>query len=186
MGAVILSAPERSKIAASFLAAARRVCPPGFPAMPPILAAQAILESNYGLQQAAPNNYLGIKARPGEAANKADTTEFLRGKYVKVRAGFRRFRDMDECFTAYVDLITKRLPTVYRAANAAKLDPVAYAKGLQGVYATDPNYAAKVIRVAREHGFIAADGKPARAGLASPLVLLAVAIGGVALLARKA
>ncbi|MNY06812.1 flagellar rod assembly protein/muramidase FlgJ [compost metagenome] len=68
-----------------------------------------------------------------------------------MRDGFARFASFDEAFTAYAKVIHNGM---HPRAVAAKSDPIAFARALQGSYATDPKYASKLISIMRNQDLI--------------------------------
>lgn len=124
---------------------------------PLALIAQAALETGWGRHLMADEsgekswNLFGIKARKGQPAVEADTQEFRNGRMQAERAAFRWFESLEEAFDGYASLIG-RSPR-YRQAVAEGQDPERYAKELQRAgYATDPDYASKIINILRRPG----------------------------------
>jgi flagellum-specific peptidoglycan hydrolase FlgJ len=133
------------------------------PALTPVTVAQFLLESNWGRAgMGDANNYFGIKARPGEAFVLKDTTEVIGGKRLPVKAKFRRYASMTECFADHARLICERRRAdgrpIYQAALAHPNDPVAFAHALTGVYATDPDYGKKLVAIMRDRGLLTTFG----------------------------
>ena len=129
----------------------------GFP--PGITVAQAALESAFGNSQLAraANNYFGIKARLGAETVELPTVEYVAGAAVRIAARFAMYGSMLECFVDR-DRMIASLP-VYEEARAAAGDPEAFARALARHWATDPDYAEKLLRVYRAHGLNALDEK---------------------------
>jgi flagellum-specific peptidoglycan hydrolase FlgJ len=71
---------------------------------------------------------------------------------------------MAECFADHARLLcTRRWPDgrlIYAAALAHPTDPVAFARALTGVYATDPAYGDKLVAIMRDRGLCEAFGFP--------------------------
>lgn len=122
---------------------------------PHLLAAQAALETAWGKRKivdAAGNdsfNLFGIKAGKGWQGKVAHvaTTEFENGQAVKKLQPFRVYGSYGEALEDYARLVTtsERYQQVLNQGDDAR----AFAKGLQqGGYATDPDYAQKLERVA--------------------------------------
>jgi flagellum-specific peptidoglycan hydrolase FlgJ len=136
-------------------------------ALAPVSVAQFILESNWGHNHlGAANNYFGIKARDGEPFASRSTREFIAGRWTTVEARFRAFGSMQECFEAHAELLCDRelldgSGKIYAAALSSPDDALAFAQALQGVYATDPEYAGKLIAIMRENDLIDATGASA-------------------------
>lgn len=119
--------------------------------------AHAALESGWGqrsLRNAAGEdslNLFGIKAFGGwkGASVQAQTTEFENGQFVAQAQPFREYADLDATFSDYVRLLSHS--PRYRAALRTGDDMQAFAGALaQGGYATDPDYAQKLLRVSRQ------------------------------------
>ncbi|MCU6497233.1 glucosaminidase domain-containing protein [Rugamonas sp. A1-17] len=123
---------------------------------PDIVAAHAALESGWGrnpLRQggADSNNLFGLKAGGGwqGAVAAATTTEFEHGAMLKKVERFRSYPDTASAFRDYADLLTGN--PRYQAALNTGSDARAFAHGLaQGGYATDPNYADKLSKLAAQ------------------------------------
>jgi len=113
--------------------------------------AQWALESGWGQYEAgcrnAPpvvsHNPFGIKAAPGQPSVMILTHEFEAGRMVEVRAAFRIFPSLAAAFDAHARLIATG--PVYAPAMRERQDPDAFARALQGRYATDPHYAGKLL-----------------------------------------
>ena len=117
--------------------------------------AHAALESGWGRRplRAADgsdsHNLFGIKAGGAwrGATVEARTTEYLDGAAAQVSAAFRSYVDGASAFRDYARLLLDN-PRYAGALNAGA-DVQAFAAGLvQGGYATDPDYASKLVRVA--------------------------------------
>lgn len=123
---------------------------------PELVAAHAALESGWGKQPlkngaANANNLFGVKAGgswQGEVAV-ASTTEFEHGALLKKTERFRSYPDTRSAFRDYADLLTSN--PRYAAALNTGSDARAFASGLaKAGYATDPNYADKLSKVATQ------------------------------------
>jgi flagellar protein FlgJ len=80
----------------------------------------------------------------------SDTIEYINGKVVHTEAKFRAYKDYAESFEDYCRFIVEN--PRYKEALAVKNDPEAYIKALQKAgYATDPQYAAKIISIMRKY-----------------------------------
>jgi peptidoglycan hydrolase FlgJ len=121
-----------------------------------VLIAQSALETGWGrhvMRDAAgrtSHNLFGIKASGGWAGDslRVSTLEYQDGLPRREKAAFRRYPDEAASFADYVRLVGGH-PRYQRAiANAAS--PEAYLRGLQEAgYATDPNYADKILSILR-------------------------------------
>lgn len=124
---------------------------------PELVAAHAALESGWGqhpLRNAdgtSTHNLFGIKAAgawTGDVA-RALTTEMDSGTASKRTESFRSYAGAAQAFDDYAQLLLGNQR--YAGALNAGGDTAAFAAGLaQGRYATDPDYAQKIERVARQ------------------------------------
>ena len=144
---------ERQQFAASLREPAERAAA-RLGTTPEILIAQAALETGWGrhVMGAGPgqtsNNLFGVKASRGWDGQSVTqrTVEVLGGKPVQVNADFRAYDSIDQAFNDYVDFITGN-PRYQQALDKAA-DPRAYIQELQRAgYATDPNYARKILKI---------------------------------------
>jgi flagellar protein FlgJ len=125
---------------------------------PKMLLAQAALESGWGKAMVRTadgrdsHNLFGIKADRGwEGPSLASqTVEYADGVAVKRRAAFRAYDSYADSFRDYVGFL-KSNPRYARALESAD-DPMRFIAGLQKAgYATDPNYARKVMSIYQGH-----------------------------------
>ena len=114
---------------------------------PSVVLAQSALESNWGTSKLSVeyNNYFGIKGNKTDKDVDLVTTEFINGQEVKVKEPFRQYRSMKDSFKHYGKLISKA-PRYEAVRNAKDYREAAYAIKKCG-YATDPNYAEKIIYI---------------------------------------
>ena len=119
-----------------------------------VTVAQSILESNWGRSRLSANelNYFGFKcvtpASPGPIAlgcARYPTTECVPAPCHPVDAYFRTYASIDDSFRDYGRLLTTS-PN-YAAALPVRSDPDAFVRAVARKYATDPEYANKVIRL---------------------------------------
>jgi flagellum-specific peptidoglycan hydrolase FlgJ len=127
---------------------------------PEYAACEAALESTWGQSRLAreANNLFGQK-HSAEPANGVlvpallmPTQEFLRGRWVTVTAQWARFADQAACFRARMALL-HRLSASYPAygrALAATTGEV-FIEDVSRVWSTDPQRAAKVLAIHRQH-----------------------------------
>ena len=123
----------------------------GVPA--PLILAQAALESGWGRREIRGDdggqsfNLFGIKADRSWRGPVVEitTTEYVDGVAQSIRAKFRAYGSYEEAFTDYARFMTRNP----RYANVlATVDPTEAAHGLQRAgYATDPQYANKLVRI---------------------------------------
>lgn len=124
---------------------------------PELVAAHAALESGWGQRPvrdsdgATTHNLFGIKEGQGWTGDvvRALTTEMDSG-YARARVeAFRSYASLGQAFGDYARLLLDN-PRYAGAVNVGS-DAAAFAAGLaQGLYATDPDYAQKIERVARQ------------------------------------
>lgn len=124
---------------------------------PRYLVAQAALETGWGKSVmrnpdgSSSHNLFGIKAtgnwQGGEA--RAITSEFRGGQFVKETAAFRSYDSYQDSFHDLVSLLQNN--SRYKDAVGAADNPEQFARELQKAgYATDPDYARKIISIARQ------------------------------------
>jgi peptidoglycan hydrolase FlgJ len=127
---------------------------------PRALMAQAALESGWGKHVirlpdgSSSHNYFGIKASAGWHGEvvKVATTEYIGGRAVTVNAKFRAYPDAKTAFKDYVDFIGRN--PRYEKALAHGANAASYARHLEAAgYATDPNYANKIMAILSGDGF---------------------------------
>ncbi len=118
-----------------------------------VCLAQAALESNWGLSglTVKGNNFFGMKAgtRWKGPVLTLPTQERLVGKWVTVQAAFRKYPTPEDSFRDRVQLFRgmARYQRLFQLTDAQT-----EARQIQECgYATDPNYAAKVIAVITKH-----------------------------------
>jgi hypothetical protein len=112
---------------------------------PRIIVAQAALESGWG-RSAPGNNFFGIKSHGQDGGQTLSTTEVIDGQTVRINDSFRTYGSPEESVQGYADFI--RQNPRYRAVMEAEgLEAQVAALGASG-YATDPDYAAKIMQIA--------------------------------------
>lgn len=119
--------------------------------MSSITIAQAILESNWGKSQLSKedNNLFGIK---GTGANSKlfTTREYVNGQWITIKGRFKVYDSWDASIADHTRLMLEG--TYYKSDN---YEPVVKAQNYQEAaqalqdanYATDPNYAQKLIQI---------------------------------------
>lgn len=117
---------------------------------PSVKAAQAILETGAG-EHFAGNNLFGIKANgksskywKGDAID-LKTGEVIKGEAITITAGFRKYDTISDSIKDHSEFIYQN-PRYLKVIQATT--PEAQAQELQAAgYATDPNYAGKLIAI---------------------------------------
>jgi len=126
---------------------------------PHILVAQAALETGWGKHVIADgdgqssHNLFGIKADQRWQGETASTTthEFIGGRQITIKAPFRAYPSIEDSFDDYVQFVQDS--PRYQAALAADTGDD-YLQALQDAgYATDPQYAEKISRIANSDWF---------------------------------
>lgn len=123
-----------------------------------LTGAQAALESGWGtssLAKAPYNNQFGLKASSdwtGRVVN-MPTKEYLNGAWVAVNADFRAYDDINDSVADHAKFFTS---TEWRKTNyAAVIGETDYKKACYAVkaagYATDPDYASKLINIIEKY-----------------------------------
>ncbi|WP_168195826.1 flagellar assembly peptidoglycan hydrolase FlgJ [Nissabacter sp. SGAir0207] len=121
-----------------------------------LIMAQAALESGWGqreipTQNGRPSyNLFGVKAGSGWDGPTTDitTTEYENGVAKKITASFRVYGSYVEAISDYVRLLTHN--PRYAAVAAAETPEQAAHALQQAGYATDPNYASKLVSVIQQ------------------------------------
>ncbi|MBD8654780.1 glucosaminidase domain-containing protein [Oxalobacteraceae sp. CFBP 13730] len=122
---------------------------------PELVQAHAALESGWGQRPlrveggASSHNLFGIKAGPRwhGATGDSTTTEYVNGAALTTRERFRAYPDAASAFQDYARVLLDN--PRYRGALNTGNDAQAFAQGLaRGGYATDPDYASKLARIA--------------------------------------
>lgn len=114
--------------------------------LPSIVIAQAILESSWGSSQLTldANNLFGVKGEyQGEFVN-VETKEYVNDTWITIYAHFKKYPSLHESLMDHTDLLSsKHYKDVKKARNYKQA-----AKALQKQnYATDPDYAKKLIEI---------------------------------------
>jgi hypothetical protein len=109
---------------------------------PRLIMAQTALETGWG--KSVPNmNYFGVKG----AGPAQKTLEFIGGRMQPVEASFAGYKNPQESFDAYQRLMLGERYAGVRSAQG--LEAQIAALGKSG-YATDPDYAAKILDIAQD------------------------------------
>lgn len=120
---------------------------------PSLLVAQAALESNWGNSELAKesNNYFGVKNSIGK---EYQTKEFTKSEWTEVNTSFKQYDSVYESVLDYANLLkngTSWDENLYKdVIEASTYTEAAYALTKAG-YATDPEYAEKIIQVIEYH-----------------------------------
>ncbi len=135
-----------SEVAPGAVAAQRKY---GVPAS--VTIAQAIDESGWGQSSLAArdHNLFGIKGIGPAGSDPLRTQEYDHGQSVTRIASFRVYHNFAESIDDHGKLLATS--EYYQRSMAYRQDPNAFAATLTGVYATDPDYGAKLISLMRQY-----------------------------------
>jgi len=114
---------------------------------PKCTAAQWALESNWGQDLSGKNNYFGLK---GESGTERETKEYIDGKLGSTDATFLDFPSALACFQYLIDRWYKDYKT-YKGVNRATSSRNCARLLVKEGYATDPEYASKLIQLIKEN-----------------------------------
>lgn len=104
--------------------------------------AQSSLETGYG-KHAPGQNYFGIKGAGGSQKTK----EFINGQWVTVNDSFRQYGSMEESAKGYIEFLKKN-KRYRKVLESGSIDEAVELLGKTG-YATDPEYARKLVSIVR-------------------------------------
>jgi hypothetical protein len=112
---------------------------------PRLVVAQAAQETGWG-RSAPGNNFFGIKSHGRAGGATYGTHEYVNGQRVNIRDSFRTYDDVGQSAEDYANFLMAN-PRYREMLAAEGLDAQVAALGRSG-YATDPNYAHSVMRIA--------------------------------------
>ena len=117
--------------------------------------AQWALESGWGAHATGTFNYFGIKASAAEPGRICVTHEEVDGKVVAVLAKFRDFGSVEDAFDHHAELIADA--PVYRTAMTMVGHVEAFVREVARHYATDTDYADKIMTIIRTNNLFRYD-----------------------------
>lgn len=124
--------------------------------LPSIIIGQAVLESDWGTSELAAkyHNLFGIKAAEGQEKVTLETKEYVNEKWITIQGNFRVYASWEESMDDHTNLFLNGVswnPAKYTGVIQAQ-DYKQAAQALQDAgYATDPEYAGKIIQVIEEN-----------------------------------
>lgn len=123
-----------------------------------VTLAQAALETGWGASTIGDaKNLFGIKGTGPAGSISVPTQEFQNGRMVTIRDSFRKYHSWQESIEDHGRLLQNDR---YRPALRYKNDPDRYAHAIHDAgYATDPNYASKLISIMKSNNFYRFDVK---------------------------
>lgn len=146
----------------NFIEEVKRNIPSNTKILPSVIVAQAILESARGTSELArkANNLFGIKGNYNGQSYTVKTKEYLNGRWTTVNAAFKKYPSYRESIIDHGNFFTStpwRTQNYQRVLNAK--DYKTQAKALQACgYATDPQYANKLINLIETNNLSSLDG----------------------------
>ena len=109
---------------------------------PEVVAAQWALESGWGKHTSGNHNYFGLKGDGDIVVTK----EFINGKWITIKDGFINFTSLPACIQYLIEHWYKDYG-VYKGVNRAENKNECAHLLVEERYATDPDYAAKLIQI---------------------------------------
>lgn len=117
---------------------------------PELVAAQWALESGWGQHESGKNNFFGLKG----VGSEVNTQEFVNGAWITVRDGFIDFPSIESCVVYLVDRWYKDYKK-FKGVNRAASRNGAARLLVEEQYATDPEYAEKLIELMEKREAVA-------------------------------
>jgi flagellum-specific peptidoglycan hydrolase FlgJ len=134
-----------SKEFVSWLAsAAQRVCA-AYKLPASVCIAQGALESGWGEYIIGEYNLFGRKWNGTGSYLVKQTEEYYDGQWQTVSAKFQAYESLEEAIQDWCVLLTEE--PVYESCLTYRQDAEAFAKALGHIYATDPDYADKILSI---------------------------------------
>tara|TARA_B100002019_G_C21081857_1_gene504211 strand:+ start:100 stop:786 length:687 start_codon:yes stop_codon:yes gene_type:complete len=123
------------------------------------IAAQASLETGYGKYPSGSFNYFGQKGTSRENTSSMRTREVVNGRSVMMNQPFKNYDSLDASIADRMkkwNYKTRGSESVLQAAQRLQIPGGGKIPGSReishGAYATDPEYATSVARIARDYG----------------------------------
>lgn len=124
-----------------------------------VCIAQAIIESGWGRYCIGQYNYFGRKWNGWGNYVRQQTTEYINGEYVTIYDKFQSYSSLEEAIADWCVLM--RNEPLYAEALAVwedTWDVEEFVRAMAPVYATDPNYADKIISTINANNLKSYDG----------------------------
>ncbi|HOI91179.1 MAG TPA: glucosaminidase domain-containing protein [Candidatus Rifleibacterium sp.] len=123
-----------------------------------VTLAQAALETGWGSSSIGDaKNMFGIKGTGPAGSIRVSTQEFVNGRMITIQDNFRKYHSWQESFDDHAKLLQN---SRYGYALQYKNNPDRYAQEIHKAgYATDPNYASKLIGIMKANNFYQWDVK---------------------------
>jgi hypothetical protein len=117
-----------------------------------VTLAQAALETGWGASSIGDaKNMFGIKGTGPAGTTRVSTQEFVNGRMITIQDNFRKYSSWQQSFDDHARLLQN---SRYGYALQYKNNPDRYAQEIHKAgYATDPNYASKLISIMKANNF---------------------------------
>jgi len=117
-----------------------------------VTLAQAALETGWGSSSIGDaKNMFGIKGTGPAGSTRVSTQEFVNGRMITIQDNFRKYHSWQQSFDDHAKLLQN---SRYSYALQYKNNPDRYAQEIHKAgYATDPNYASKLIGIMKANNF---------------------------------
>lgn len=119
-----------------------------------VTLAQAALESGWGRAPIGGYNIFGIKGKGSQGSINVQTREFYNGRYVTIRDNFARYANFYDAIMSHGKLFHNGYYDKAMTQYAKDKDPLHFVDNIQGIYATDPEYARKIKSIIMDYGLI--------------------------------
>jgi flagellum-specific peptidoglycan hydrolase FlgJ len=123
---------------------AQRICTK-YGLFPSVCIAQAALETGWGKYVIGEYNLFGRKWDGWGGYIEKPTKEYIDGKWITVLDKFQGYDSLDQALEDYCMLITEE--PIYQPCLQYLGNLEAFVQTLGPIYATDPNYAGKILRI---------------------------------------
>ena len=112
-----------------------------------VTLAQAALESGWGKSALGGYNIFGIKGTGPAGTTQKMTSEYIHGHYVRLKANFALYSSFNQAIMEHGKLFHNGYYNKAIAQYQQDHDPRAFARNIQGIYATSPTYANDLISI---------------------------------------
>lgn len=112
--------------------------------LPSVQLGQWALESAWGTRTTGKWNFFGVKARPSDGFTTCWTHEVVNGHLTPCQQDFKNYTSVDEAFLEHAELLCSG---PYAKAAPVKGCYAQFIRTIAPVYATDPDYADKLINL---------------------------------------
>lgn len=114
-----------------------------------VCIAQGALESGWGRYTIGQYNLFGRKAVDGDKSIAVETQEFYNGEWVTIIANFKDYDTLKEAIADWCILLTEE--PCYAPCLEFRNDVEQFVNTLAPIYATDPEYASKIMSTIRNN-----------------------------------